>query len=135
MATAIQIQAAEHECDLAYFGGASSETVLAVQRELMALEQAAESTDERCLRLGVKAMDKDAEAERHLLAAADAAGLAAGRRLAGNDDQIARSYDREVAHCTAAALGASAEAERLRSQCAALRRAQEFTSMIREAAE
>lgn len=93
-------------------------------------EEAAESIDERCFRLGLKAADKDAEAGRHWFAEADAAGRAAFRRLSGNDDAYAASFDREAAFCREEALKASAEADRLRSQVASLRRAQSFADQV-----
>lgn len=118
------ISQAREAYESALFGHADSDVTLALGRAYAEATQAAESIDERCLRLGVMAMDKDAETERHMAAAADAAGLAAGRRLRGNDDAMARSYDREELACTKLAAEAMAEAERLRSQAAALRRAQ-----------
>ena len=92
--------------------------------------QATETTDERCFRLGLMAVDKDAEAARHWANEADAAGRATGRRLAGNDDEYAAGYDREVHACKALALDAEAEANRLRSQCASLRKAQRFADEV-----
>ena len=92
--------------------------------------QATETTDDRCFRLGLMAVDKDAEAARHWASEADAAGRAAGRRLAGNDDTIAAGYDHEVQACKALALDAEAEANRLRSQCASLRKAQRFADEV-----
>lgn len=89
-----------------------------------------ESLDERAFRLGLKAADLDAIAERHMDAAADAAGRAAGRRLRGWDDNLAASFDRECTSCTELALEASAEAERLRSQAAAIRRTAEPLSIL-----
>jgi hypothetical protein len=85
--------------------------------------QATETLDERCFRLGLMASDKDAEAERHMAGAADAAGRAAGRRARWGNDEYARSFDREEWACTKLAVDAMAEAERLRSQAAALRKA------------
>lgn len=84
---------------------------------------ATETLNERCFRLGLLAAAKDAEAERHWAAEADAAGRAAFERQEGNR-ALADSYDRERADCEACALDADAEAERLRSQAAAIRRSQ-----------
>jgi hypothetical protein len=97
---------------------------VALGRDYAAARDATETLDQRAFRLGLRAADKDAEAGRHLAAAADAAGMAAGRRLRwGQDDPTAASLQREADHCTALAEEADAEAYRLRSQAAALRRA------------
>jgi hypothetical protein len=114
----------------ALFGYAEPDVVLAAGRAYGAAKEATESTDERCFRLGLMAADKDAEAERHMAAAADAAGLAAGRRLRWGEDAVTRSYDREELACTKLAADAMAEAERLRSQASSLRRAQEVVGVI-----
>lgn len=121
-----QIADAQRAYDLARGGGASAETVIQAGRELTAAQQAAEGLDERALRLGIAAADKDAEAERHWAAEADAAGRAAGRRFHGNDDDLAASFDREVAACRKLALEAESEAGRLRSQANAIRRSQRY---------
>lgn len=103
----------------------------AIKRELLRLKsEAAETMDERAFRLGLRAADLDAIAERHMDAAADAAGRAAGRRLRGWDDNLAVSFDRECQSCTELALEASAEAERLRSQAGAIRRTAEPLSIL-----
>lgn len=126
MSTAANITAARHNWDLAIHGAASAAAQDAARREVMAAEQACETLDERAIRLGIAAADKDAEAERHMAAEADAAGRAAGRRFYGNDDAYAASFDREAASCLKLALEAMAEAERLRSQANAIRRSQRF---------
>lgn len=100
---------------------------LRVQR---AEKEASETLDQRAFRLGLRAADLDAQAERHMAAAADAAGMAAGRRLKGNDDEYARSFDREAKYCTEMATEASAEAARLRSQAASLHRAKSFADAV-----
>lgn len=98
--------------------------------EAEAAERPAPSIDERCLKLGIQAADKDAEAERHWAAEADCAGRAAYRRSVGNDDEVARSLDRERASCQRLAEAAQSEASRLRSQAAALRRAQAYAAEV-----
>lgn len=121
---------ARHAYDLAHYGDASSDARLAALEDLRAAEEAVETIDQRCFRLGLRAAEKDAEAERHMAAAADAAGRAAGRRLRWGNDALVASFDREELACTTLAADAMAEAERLRSQCAALRRAQRYADDV-----
>lgn len=123
-------QRARDEYRGAEVSGASDEVrdrLMTAWREAV---HAAETIDERCLRLGIAAMDKDAEAERHMAAAADAAGRAAGRRARFGTDALCLSFDREELACTKLAAECMAEAERLRSQANALRRAQGFAAVI-----
>lgn len=90
-----------------------------------------ETIDQRCFRLGLRAADKDAEAERHWKAEADAAGMAARRRLKwGADDTTAIIFDHKANACRVCALDAEAEAARLRSQAASLRRAQRYADGV-----
>lgn len=116
--------------DLAIHDGASVSAQDTALRELMGAENRTETLDQRAFRLGLAATDKDAEAERHMTGAADAVGRAAGRRLAGNDDELAASFDREAGHCTKLAMEADDEATRLRSQAAAIRRSQRYADAV-----
>ncbi len=124
----LTVEQAVRSYDLAIRGGASIDAQMAALADLRAAQEAAETLDERALRLGIAAADKDAEASRHWEAEADAAGRAAGRRFHGNDDELAASFDRESAACRRLALEAEAEAARLRSQCAAIRRSHRYAS-------
>jgi hypothetical protein len=125
---ALTVQQARRAYDLAIHGGASVDAQIAALRDLRTATEAAETLDERALRLGIAAADKDAEGERHMLGEADAAGRAASRRFHGNDDELARSFDREAAVCLKLADECFAEAERLRSQANAIRRRQRYAA-------
>lgn len=124
--SALTVDQARHNWDLAFYGGASVDAQTAALSDLRRAQEAAETLDERALRLGIAAADKDAECERRMAAEADAAGRAAGRRFYGNDDELAASFDREAASCRKLATEAMDEAVRLRSQAAAIRRSQRF---------
>jgi len=129
MATAAEIQQLEQEWACIHYDGGSAEAERDVLRRLSEARQATESTDERCFRLGLRAAEKDMEAERHMAAEAEAAGRAAHRRNRG-ETALADSFDREARACLACAQDAMAEAERLRSQASSLRRAQEVVGVI-----
>jgi hypothetical protein len=119
-----------HDACVAPWGAPVHDIYRAALAERSRQRQATETLDERCFRLGLMAADKDAEAERHMAGAADAAGRAAGRRARWGNDEYARSFDREELACTKLAADAMAEAERLRSQAAALRRAQAYAADV-----
>lgn len=124
------IEAAQHALFCAQQDNAGQDALDRCWAELRAARIDAESLDERAFRLGLEAADKDAEAERHLVAAADAAGRAAGRRLRFGEDEMVRSFDREEMACTKLATECMAEAERLRSQVRSIRRSKALADHI-----
>lgn len=123
----LTVEATQLSYDLAVRGGACSEAVTQAGRELTAAQQATESLDERAFRLGLAAADLDAESDRHNAAAEDAAGHATFRfNKWGQDDETARSLQREAEACRRLVVKCMEEAVRLRSQAAALQRTQQY---------
>jgi hypothetical protein len=113
--------------NLARYGGASEDACNAARRDLMAAERAAETIDQRCFRLGLEAVEFDRKAEDALAEAAqDDLVVKVRRERFGAGDDTAVNIARRACASRIQAADATAEAERLRSQASALRRAQAY---------
>jgi hypothetical protein len=112
MIPSTNLQTAREAYEDALFSGCDATITIPLGRELARLEDEADPAL-KARRLRTKAADLEAEGERHMAAEADAAGRAASRRLRGNDDAFAASFDREAANCLALANECFAEASAL----------------------
>jgi hypothetical protein len=122
-----QLKAANDEFDAAYFGGASSETILDRQHKLMRLEELDPVVKAR--RLRTAAADLDARADIALgETAQDLLVVQIRRERQGADDAVAYSIERRAA-------ASKAQAEDLAAQASALRTAANRLAPLPVAAE